>query len=325
MVRDAIFSTAEEFAMGCAATPEQQELLATAFRGRRDQIREERREPDDLDSIRLPLLVYAAVCGEEGPARSLAVAIAALWVGIDLLDDAMDGDLPAAWDRFHPTQATLAAATLISAVAPLALSSVDASPGTVIALHQILARGGLAMSAGQQRDVMLTRSATPTLDVVEAAIVGKTGDGMAMMTTLAARLAGATSAAIEAYAEMGRALGVAIQLHSDCYDIFAARESKDLIHGTRTMPIVWQLQRLRGAEREQFLTLLNRAETDHAARDSVREQLVEAGAIRGCAVAIDLYCLRAQQALARAHPLDPAGDALRRRIDETILLESEQS
>jgi geranylgeranyl pyrophosphate synthase len=114
-----------------------------------------------------------------------------------------------------------------------------------------------------------------------------------------------------AYAEVGRALGTSRQLQSDCYDLLAKRDSKDLASGTRTLPIAWYLHGMS--------ELLDRARTEPAAREEVRSHLIAAGAFRASGIVIELYCERARQALAKADPVEPAAGALRRRIDGASL------
>lgn len=319
MGEEDVLARAEAFALHHAVTPEQRRLLATAFHGRRTQLCQREVSPDDLDCVDLPRSVYAAVRGDRAAALPLAIATTVLWTGIDLLDDVMDGDLPPEWQGVRPAEITLAAATLISALAPLALSQLDAPAATLLAMHQTLAGGLLAMSGGQQADVAMADSDAATVEAVEASVAGKSGAGMAMLATLAAQFAGAPAETVSVYGEMGHALGTARQLHSDCYDLFVAPHSKDLAGGTRTWPIAWRLQGLAGEERGRFLALLHRARTDAAAREAVRAHLIEAGALRGCAFVIELYCDRARRALSRTHPREPAACALRRRIADTSL------
>ena len=90
---------------------------------------------------------------------------------------------------------------------------------------------------------------------------------------LAAAFAGAGAAALDQYDAMGRALGTAVQLTSDCRDLFEAPHSKDLAAGTRTLPIALTLDRLAGNERTEFVALLHRARTDTAAGMAVRERI----------------------------------------------------
>lgn len=323
MCDDDVLARAEAFALRHAATPEQRRLLATALRGRRAALRRFDLAPDDLDCIYVPRWVYAAICGDAAPALPLMVAAYLLWAGIDLLDAAMDDDPLPEWQGCRPAEISLAAITLISAMTPLALATLGAPPVTVVAMQQTLARGLLAMSAGQQRDVAMAGGAAVTVGAVEASVMGKSGEGMAMLAALASQFAGAPEVDVATYAEMGRALGTARQLQSDCHDLFVNAHSRDLANGTRTLPIAWQLQGLTGDERDHFLALLERARVEPAARDEVRARLLEAGALWGSAFVIELHCERARRALAGAHPREPAAQALHRRIDDASLFGSE--
>jgi hypothetical protein len=313
---DDVLAQAEAFALQHAASSDQRELLQAAFRGRRAALEQNGTPLDDHDCVYVPRWVYAAVTGDDTLVAPLTVAACLLWSGIDLLDAVMDGDPLPDWRGYRPAAISLAAVTLISAVAPLALATLDAPPATVVAMQQTLCRGLLAMSAGQQRDVAMAGSDIATVEAVEAAVIGKSGEGLAMLAALAAQFGGAEAEDVAAYAGMGRALGTARQLQSDCYDLFVDTHSKDLANGTRTLPIAWRLQNLAGDERDQFVTLLDRARIDPAARDDVRACLMATGAVWGCSVLIELHCERARQALARARPMEQAALKLHRRIDE---------
>jgi geranylgeranyl pyrophosphate synthase len=322
MRADDVLARAEAFALEHAATPDQRCLLQTAFEGARTRLPRRTGPPDYLDCVHIPRWVYAAVRGDDAPALPLAVVTTLLWVGIALLDDVMDGDLSPIWDGCRPAEVSLAGFTLVSATAPLALSTIDAAPATIVAMQQSLARGLLAMSGGQQRDVAMAGSSAVSAPAVEAAVAGKSGEMLAMFAAMAAQLARAPAEAVAAYAEMARILGIARQFHSDCYDLFAAPHSKDLANGTRTLPIALHLQQLAGSEREDFLTVLDHARTDPGARDAVRARLLDAGALHACAVVIELYCDRAGPALAQAQPREPGHSVLRRWIDDTRILGS---
>lgn len=177
-------------------------------------------------------------------------------------------------------------------------------------MQRTLAQGLLRMAAGQHADLAMANGADTTPDAVQAAVAGKTGEEMATAAALAAHFAGAP-AAVAAYARLGRALGTAAQLGSDCRDLFGAMHSKDLASGTRTLPIALHLARLTGGERVAFLALLDAARTDAEAGRRVREALLASGALRRCAFTVELHCQRAYRAIEEAAPLEPARAALR--------------
>lgn len=315
MSDDAIFTRAESFARDHAVTDDQRRALSLAFRLRRAQLGDNARSADDLDCIFVPRWVYHAVRGDDAGALPLAIATALLWTGIDLFDDVMDGDLPPALDGAGAAEISLAAVTLISALAPLALSLAPTAAATTVAMQQTLARGLLRMSAGQQLDVTTVGSAMPSVEAATAAAAGKTGEGVAMLATLAAQFAGASAAATAEYAAMGQALGCAVQLHSDIFDLFLAGPSRDLAHGARTFPVAWHAERLTAAERGRFIDLLDRARRDPAARARVRAELKDAGAVHAGALRVERYCEEARQALRAAGASGAAAVALRGRIE----------
>lgn len=135
--------------------------------------------------------------------------------------------------------------------------------------------------------------------------------------SLAAQFAGASAEVVTLYAAFGRALGTVGQLASDCHDLFLAAQSCDLANGTRTLPIAFHLERLAGAERAQFLALLEQARTDAGAREAVRRGLRAAGALRHCAVVVEIYCQRALRVLELARPWELASRGLREMVHGT--------
>jgi geranylgeranyl pyrophosphate synthase len=312
----AVFAAAEAVVRGRCEDEAQRALVQAALAKVGGHLQRPEPPPFYLSCVHVPLLVYAALRGDQEPALPLAVASLFVHAGLDLLDDVMDGDLPDAW-RSRPAQAVLAGATLTGALAPLALLGLPAPPRTVLALQRLLARAGLQLSAGQQADVASARTARipPGADVARLA-ERKTGAEVALYAALAARLGGASRRAVGRWAAFGRALGAARQLRTDCLDLFAAAQSRDLAAGTRTLPIALYHDDLPEEERPAFLDLLRRAERDAAARRAIREKLVATGILQSCAVVVESYCQRARDALAATGAREPAASELQAMIDE---------
>jgi geranylgeranyl pyrophosphate synthase len=307
-----VVALAEAFAVGHARTPQQRRLLEQALEGLRVQARHEQAIP--FPCAHLPLLVYAALRGDDAPALPLAVATSLLYLGLDIFDDLADGDLPPHWDGYRPSDINLAAATLLCALPQLAIAELDAPPASLAAMQHTLAAGLLAMGAGQQQDIAMAGTSNVTAADVEASVAAKSGEEIGLFTRLAAQFAGAPSAVVDPYTRMGRALGTAMQLASDCYDLFQDPHGSDLANGTRTLPIALHLDRQTGAARAAFLNLLEQARQDEAAQEAVRKHLREAGDLRRCAVIIEVYCQRALRALEQAAPQEPAAGGLRAMI-----------
>jgi geranylgeranyl pyrophosphate synthase len=314
-----VFAEASGFIAACALPEHQLELIATALDDLRERLAGERVATAHLDCVRMPRLVFAAVAGEDGFPPAARIALFLLYLGVHLLDDAADGDLSPRWRQRSAAEVTLAAATFISALAPLALARVAAPPNVIATLHHAAARRLLAMSAGQQFDLNTARRAAATAAEIEAAAAAKSGEALALYAEVGARLAMAPAEAVAAYCAMGLALGVARQLRSDCADLFHPRGSRDLRRGTRTLPIVLQIDQLAGAERARFLALLDRACTHDDAHPIIRAELLKRGILQSCALIVETYCARARTALRRAGPLQRAAEALSTEIQTASL------
>jgi geranylgeranyl pyrophosphate synthase len=312
---EAVLDEVLRLASAQAVTPEQRLLMRAAIAEVRDRLRGS--PPGTyLRCVRLPLAVHLAVRGDEAAAFPVATALTALHAGLNVLDDVMDGDPRPWWVLYRPAEVLLAAFTLIAALPQLILSRIDAPPRTIAAMQREVARAGMTMSAGQQRDIAMTGAARVTTRAVEASVRAKSGAAHALATMLAARLAGARSADIRQYGRIGRAIGTAAQLASDCHDVFLAPDSRDLRHGTRTLPVALYLESLRGGRREGFLALLQQARTDAGARATVRMTMREARVLEACAVIIEVYCHEAHTALDRVRGQGSGIAALRRLIDD---------
>jgi geranylgeranyl pyrophosphate synthase len=304
-------SQAATLAQEYAVTEPQRRILNTAIVGLRQQAAE-----DEMCLFaQTPLLVYAGCGGDPAATVPLAAATTLLFLGIDILDDLADGDLPDHWQGYRPSEINLAAATLLAALPQLIIAELEAPASRLAAMQRTLAQGLLRMSAGQQQDLALAGSPVVSPQEVEELAAAKSGAEIAMFGAMAAQFAGAAPEMVNAYEEFGRALGTGGQLASDCHDLFQASHSKDLANGTRTLPIALYLNRLPEAERTGFLTLLEQARGDGAAQDAVRTRLRPSGVLRLCAFIVELHCQRALRVLERAAPREPAATALKGLVD----------
>jgi len=308
---EAVFNRVSDLVASLAVAEPQRGLLRTALTGLKLQAQED----EFLIFARVPLLVYAGCGGEAMAAVPLAAATTLLFLGIDILDDLADGDLPGHWQGYRPSEINLTATTLLAALPQLIIAELDAPASRLAAMQRTLALGLLRMSAGQQRDLALAGSSMVSPREVEDLVAAKSGAEVAMFATLAAQFAGAGLEAVNAYAEFGRTLGTGAQLASDCHDLFQAPHSKDLANGTRTLPIALFLKRLSGEERTSFLTLLEQARVDVAAQEAVRGRLRPSGVVRHCAFMVELYCQRGLRALEQAAPREPAATGLKALVD----------
>ena len=305
--RDQVMALAFDVARRSMPTPELASVLETALGGL-DLHAWRFERPYFVD---VPLSVYGAIRGVRAPALPLGAALGLLFLGLDIADDLTDGDLPAYWKGRSLADIQIVTLALLASLPQSIIHDLDA-PGDVRARMQAaVARNILKMIAGQHRDVRAAGTADVTAASVEESVAAKSGEEIALFALLAAEFAGADAAALDHYTEMGRALGTAAQLASDCKDLFGAPQSKDLAAGTRTLPIALTLDRLSGDARADFLALLDRARTDAAAGITVRERIRATRALPICAFVIETYRQRALAAIDAAGAPEPARARLR--------------
>ncbi len=296
-LQDEATDWADAFVRRQAASPEQEALLLHAIHIQR------------VDSggpsralIQLPLLVHGCITGNMRPAIPIAAAGHFLDRSIAILDAFMDGDPMPEWTERGPGEALLAATTVLGAFPQIALAELERPGAEVLNLQRILAVGGLRVSHGQQLDLSLRGNESPNPEDALAAARGKTGEMMATLAELAARLACDDGAKITAYAAIGRDWGTAWQIDSDLRDLLASEPSRDLINGTRTLPISVHIADAHQSDEAR----LPRATTPEQRRndDAWRR------AIAYCISVITEYCDEARSTLQRQSPLQPAAGEL---------------
>jgi len=277
----------------------------------------------ELPAIQLPLLVHAAITGDQRPALPLAGACTLLYLGADLFDNLIDHELSPSWHTRDPAEANLAAATLLAALPQLSVARLreqGTPPARLWALAHLFAETLLTMSAGEHEDMLVAKRENVGLKMCRTTAERKSGSEFALFTRAGAILATEDPSVIEKYAVFGLCLGTASQICSDIGDIWGEGISRDLLNGKRTLPIVHALYALRGASRERLQELLRVARKSAEYHDEVRALLAAAGSIHYTTLVVEIYLQRARDQLAAASPREPAGWVLRILLDGTSLL-----
>jgi heptaprenyl diphosphate synthase len=270
-------------------------------------------------AVHTPALIHAALAGDERPAWPLAAALALVDLGIRLLDALADGDLDLRWAPFRPGEIELVGIGLACVWPQLAIQELAAPCELRLAMARRLGQGLALVAAGQQLDLRQRGEAAVDPDGAERAAVGKTGERRATYAALGAMLAGASEERVQLCAGLGRALGTAAQIASDCHDLLVADDSRDLANGTRTFPIALELGQLTPLPRAELLERLDRAVQDAGIRAAVRARLREGGLVRRCALVVETYCQRAQRLLDELDALEPARTGLARMIADVSM------
>jgi geranylgeranyl pyrophosphate synthase len=260
----------------------------------------------DLPAVQLPLLVHAAITGDDEPAVPVAVACTLLYLGADLFDNAADRELPPEWAIASGADVQLAAATLLAALPGVALAQLErAAPAARLwALARDFARSLTVMSAGQHDDERFSLRDDVTVEACRRMAERKVAAELALFARAGALLATDDTRLVDAYSDFGFQLGAAAGLADDTADVWLGEPSRDLLNGKRTLPVAHALQTLSGQDREQLVDLLDEATQDVGAHDAVRAALLEAGSLRYAVLVVGIYRQRALRALERAAALE---------------------
>jgi geranylgeranyl diphosphate synthase type I len=276
-----------------------------------------------MSSIQLPLLVHAAITGEVKPALPVAGACTLLYLGADLFDSILDHELPPLWQARDPSEASLAATTLLGALPQLSIARLQEQgtpPEKLWRLAQLFADYGLTMGTGQYDDLRFPSLENVSIEDSRAMAERKSGAEYALFATAGATLATEDPSTIEAYAAFGSCFGTAQQLMNDAQDIWGHRRGQDLSNGKRTLPIVHALSTLRGESRERLHMLLAASRESAEHHDGVRALLAEAGSLRYTALIVWLYQQQARSHLASASPRGSARRELYTLLDQASIL-----
>jgi geranylgeranyl diphosphate synthase, type I len=314
-----VFALLDELVAALPVPPYHRELLQVHL-----TVARERAEGwPEMSAIQLPLLVHAAIARDERLALPVAAACTLLYLGADLFDSVHDHELPSSWRARGSAEASLAAATLLTALPQLSIARLleqGMPPARLWVLARLFADTLLTMSAGQHEDLLFPELENVSLEDSRAMVERKSGSESALFARAGAVLATEDPFTIEAYAAFGSCFGIAKQLITDVWDIWSKDSSQDLLNGKRTLPIVHALSMLRGEQRERLRKLLAAARESAEHHDEVRALLASAGSVRYTALIVWLYQQQARNHLAAASPQEPAGRELQMLLDRASLL-----
>jgi geranylgeranyl pyrophosphate synthase len=313
-----VFALLDELIEALPVPSSQRELLRVHLRVGKEQAEAQ----PEMSAFQLPLLVHAAVTGDEKPALPVAAACTLLYLGADLLDSILDHELPPSWHTRDSADANLAATALMGSLPQLSIARLreqGTPPARLWTLTHLFASTLLTMIAGEYEDLLFPNLENVSLEDTCTMVERKSGSDSALFARAGAVLAAEDPRAIEAYAAFGLCLGVAKQLITDVWDIWRKDCSQDLLTGKRTLPIVHALYTLRGKQRARLQKLLALARESAEHHEEVRTLLAEAGAVRYTALIVWLYQQRARKYLATASPKERAGHELRVLLDQASL------
>lgn len=230
----------------------------------------------------LPLLVFMAI---DNRGYGKAIPLAAAWglhlAAAHLVDEAQDrGNLA----NVHDSVLALGAANV--ALAQLD-SDEDALRDLLDAMGQV-AILSIHSQRGEQNDGSI-RSRTEYF----RSIAGKAAAIIATGIWLGGRLATDDAQTLTALKEFGLALGMAIQLSDDCFDL-----AEDLSNGIFTLPVIEAMALVDHPQHDVLARLLDQGKLPPAAVRQVIHILAEMGAVAACERIIRAYQIQAAAAFA---------------------------
>ena len=193
----------------------------------------------------VPLLVIDAAGGDPRAGLPLAAAAECLVAASDVLDDVEDGDCAIGLERVCGIPTAINVGTFLTFMAHVAihrLTSLGFQADVVRDVGCVLATAAARACGGQQRDIdqneaLLTESGY--LEMVEA----KSGAIVEGLCRAAAIVAGASTEAIERYAQFGRNLGIALQVSNDVRAVSIQQNQRnDVAAVKRTLPLAFALE-----------------------------------------------------------------------------------
>jgi geranylgeranyl pyrophosphate synthase len=192
-------------------------------------------------------------------AGNVAIAMECLACAFDLQDDIEDEDRTPVVEALGSARVVNISTTLLALAqqAILALSQQGVADSLVLRLLAALQEATLAVTLGQQRDILAEQRPAQDFTLEECLEIAeqKAGSLFRIACVLGALCAGADDDLCTQFAELGRVLGIAHQLDNDCHDLYYIKEDEssfspteaeasarsvktDLVRGKKTLPVV---------------------------------------------------------------------------------------
>ncbi|MEV8532564.1 polyprenyl synthetase family protein [Streptomyces sp. NPDC051211] len=215
----------------------------------------------------LPVLVHAAETGAPGPAVPLSALHLLWWTSACYLDDLADGQDGGPAERLDVNEAVLASVISGNTLPVRIIQSQDVPEPVRSALTAEFLDACIMGAEGQLAD-MRGEAGRATRNSVIEAYRGKSGGPFAMITAMAAILAGATAERIALWRDFGHVFGLLWQMFNDQEDIASGR-NEDLTNGTVTYLLACALEDAAPEARAHILDLCATARSSDPARSEL--------------------------------------------------------
>lgn len=274
----------------------------------------------------LCLLACAGAGGDWQQALPMAAALELLHNFSLIHDDIQDNSplrrgRPTLWAKWGLAQAINAGDSMftLAHLAPHRLIAAGVTPATALKTLEIFDRTCVRLTQGQHLDISFEDRAQVTVLEYWDMIEGKTAALLAASVELGALIAGADAAHCAAYANYGRSLGLAFQVHDDFLGIWGdpsvtgKSAASDLEKRKKSLPVVYGLERS-----PEFAQAYAQPQQPGTSVEPLVQLLEKVGARTYTQEQAATQTADALRYLDQANPLGDAGAAIRELTDQML-------
>jgi geranylgeranyl pyrophosphate synthase len=271
----------------------------------------------------LPGLCCQAAGGDARWADHIAAAWMLFYAAADIMDSLQDQDDPAPWWGDLGPAAALSASTglFFSAASVLNQASFpEITKDTAPELIQDFYDCFMIMSSGQYEDL---RKPEPSIAQYWETATAKSGVFFSLACRSGARLALGVDPHIEYYGQYGRHLGLLMQILDDLEDLqFLTQPAVpvEMEKLTRSLPVIYTMQMISPAAKEQLQTHLLNAPNDPQAAADAAHMIEENGAVIYLLSEIERNKGLAVDHLTKARAQSPAREILQGYLERLVSL-----
>ena len=227
---------ADRFLKACELDPLHTRLIQQSL----NQLRHDFFIDKMVPALVFPEMTRQALGQEPSPVFDALGAVHFFFYGfLDLTDDVEDRDLKGFLWQDMGEPAAINIGTSLLFLSFHLLSSLSLEPELKLGLYHQFSAAGYALTAGQHRDLLSSRTSTYQPPILEEALTThllKTGSSLSLYLTSTAMLAGASLEVLDTFESLGHALGVFLQVLGDWRDTELPC-SPDFANGCQSVPL----------------------------------------------------------------------------------------
>lgn len=277
------------------------------------------------DHIQSVLLVSSGIRGiDDETILPLAASAVFIRVGIKLLDDLNDNEIPLTLKNYASTDLLFTSIILSTTLPQWLFTTFSIEPQIINKLQATLSCGLLRIVSGETENLQNNILFTPSVTDTEIFAKNKASTAT-LLSNLATVYTNSDEETISSYCAFAyNARGIAQQVN-DMKELFITARFNDLREGRWTLLIAICYEILAKEKKASFIALLTTAKKEHDARIQVRDFLRQPCFLNPLLEIIQRYYQEAKKALHHAKPLYPASDVFHYMLDRyepSVLIKS---